>query len=114
MSPATETKAKGASYIVWRRNTPEPPSPDFTCYLGDQPIPAIPQGFYVDIGRMVATSRVQPGSDSDDSIKWRILELVRRSPGIRMSEVADQMGLDLTYTVELIRAMRARGYIGKA
>jgi hypothetical protein len=53
--------------------------------------------------------------DSDeDGLRWRILSLIRENEGIRISDVAARLGLELPHAVEVVREMRARGYIGAA
>jgi len=60
------------------------------------------------------TPSEMPEYRDESATKWRIFKLVRHTPGIMKSEVADILGIDLADAVELIREMRIEGYLRRA
>jgi len=54
----------------------------------------------------------EPEPEPPKVTAMNVLLLIQRTPGIRISEVAESMGLSLSETYELVESLRASGLIG--
>jgi hypothetical protein len=51
---------------------------------------------------------------TDAELCFNILEHVRTHEGVRISEIAEEFGLSLSHTADLVRRLRSGGYLGPA